>query len=51
MTTGIAAIIMIIFAPIQALIYLTKGEDAAFGFMSGIAGSFANVLELVLNGN
>ncbi len=49
MTTGIAVLLMILFAPFEIYIYLTQGEEASYEFMGKVAGGFFSVMEFLLN--
>lgn len=49
MVSGIAIILVMLFAPVEIYIYFTQGEDAWFEFISKIGEGYSSIMAFLLN--
>ena len=49
MVSGIAIILVMLFAPVEIYIYFTQGEDAWFEFISKIGEGYSTIMAFLLN--
>ena len=49
MVSGIAIILVMLFAPVEIYIYFTQGEDAWFEFIYKIGEGYSSIMDFLLN--